>query len=147
MALSGSFANATGTPTEVGFYWGTSSGTMTNKVKATTPSGTSGNFTANLTGLTPGDTYVFQAYAVVPGSGVYASKSVTINAQYWDYVQLPAQSSSKPAVEGKTDWWELPGATDLGSRYEQATYYSGSARNLRIYMTRRCIRPCGLRIV
>ena len=129
MTLSGSFANATGTPTEVGFYWGTSSSTMTNKVKAATPSGTSGSFTANLTGLTPGDTYVFQAYAVVPGSGIYASQTATINAQYWDYIQLPALSSSQPAVEGKTDWWELPGATDAGSRYEVATYYSGSARN------------------
>ena len=129
MTLSGSFANATGTPTEVGFYWGTSSNTMTNKVKATAPSGTSGTFTANLTGLTPGDTYVFQAYAVVPGSGIYASQTATIDAQYWDYIQLPALPTSQPAVEGKTDWWELPGATDLGSRYEQATYYSGSARN------------------
>ena len=113
----------------MGFYWGTSSSTMTNKVKAATPSGTSGSFTANLTGLTPGDTYVFQAYAVVPGSGIYASQTATINAQYWDYIQLPALSSSQPAVEGKTDWWELPGATDTGSRYEIATYYSGSARN------------------
>ena len=106
MTLSGSFANATGTPTEVGFYWGTSSSTMTNKVKAATPSGTSGSFTANLTGLTPGDTYVFQAYVVVPGSGIYASQTATINAPYWDHIQLPALSSSQPAVEGKTDWWE-----------------------------------------
>ena len=129
MTLSGSFANATGTPTEVGFYWGTSSSTMTNKVKAATPSGTSGSFTANLTGLTPGDTYVFQAYAVVPGSGIYASQTATINAQFWNYIELPALSSSQPAVEGKTDRWELPGATDTGSTYEIATYYSGSARN------------------
>ena len=109
---------------------------MTNKVKAATPSGTSGSFTANLTGLTPGDTYVFQAYAVVPGSGIYASQTATINAPYWDYIQLPALSSSQPAVEGKTDWWELPSATALGSRYEVATYYSGSARNF----GRVCIR-------
>ena len=63
---------------------------MTNKVKGTTPSGTSGSFTANLTGLTPGDTYVFQAYAVVPGSGIYASVAKTIDAEYWSYIKLPA---------------------------------------------------------
>ena len=116
----------------MGFYWGTSSSTMTNKVKGTTPSGTSGSFTASLTGLTPGDTYVFQAYAVVPGSGIYASVTKTIDAEYWSYIKLPDTSGSSvsgPAVEGKTDWWELPGATDTGSRYEVATYYSGSARN------------------
>ena len=102
---------------------------MTNTVKATKPSGNSGTFTATLTGLTPGDKYFYQAYAIVEGTGTYASQTITVTADYWNYTEMPGGSTGEPAVEGKTDWWELPGATDLGSRYEQATYYSGSTRN------------------
>lgn len=82
--LSGSFTGASSTPSEVAFYWGTSSSSLTNcAIASITSSSTgadglvSGSFSASLTGLTPGETYVYQACATVNGSGTYASQSET----------------------------------------------------------------------
>ena len=47
---------------------------MTNKVVASAASATSGTFTATLTGLTEGQTYVYQAYALVNGTGTHAAE-------------------------------------------------------------------------
>jgi gliding motility-associated-like protein len=47
--------------TERGFYYGTSASPSTNKTITT---GTTGTFTSNITGLTPGTTYYFRAYAI-----------------------------------------------------------------------------------
>ena len=126
VTLSGSFANATGTPTEVGFYWGASSYSMTQKaVAGTNLSVTSGNFSANLSGLNPNTTYYYRAYAVVNGTGDYALDSETFEASSYGSFTTPA-----PPVEPAVDesWLELPGAVS-GSNYVVNTYYDGSERN------------------
>ena len=126
VTLSGSFANATGTPTEVGFYWGTSSYSMTQKaVAGTNLSVTSGNFSADLSGLNPNTTYYYRAYAVVNGTGYYALDSETFEASSYESFTTPA-----PPVEPAVDesWLELPGAVS-GSNYVVNTYYDGSERN------------------
>ena len=95
VTLSGSFADATGTPTEVGFYYGTSSSAMTSKVKATaSTSGTSGSFTADLTGLDATKTYYYRAYAVVPGNGTYALQTAEFTATYYDTVMIGVEASA-----------------------------------------------------
>lgn len=61
--LQGSFSGETGTITEVGFYYGTTSNPST-KVTAT---GTSSPFTKALTGLTQNTTYYYKAYVIEGG--------------------------------------------------------------------------------
>ena len=63
--LSGSYAGATGTVTETGFYYGT--GSPSTKVTAT---GTSSPFSKALTGLSANTTYYYKAYIVEGGHEV-----------------------------------------------------------------------------
>ena len=104
--LSGSFSGASSVPSEVGFYWGTSSNSLTNKVVADAASSTSGTFTAKLTGLTEGETYVYQAYAIVSGTGSHSSETQTFYASGTKYFKAGEASSSSSAFCG---WLELPG--------------------------------------
>ena len=131
VTLSGSFANATGTPTEVGFWYGTSSYSMTQKaVAGTNLSVTSGNFSANLSGLNPNTTYYYRAYVVVNGTESYASETATVEASSSGSFTTPAppvEPPVEPAVSGKS-WLELPGAVS-GSNYVVNTYYDVSERN------------------
>lgn len=85
---------------------------MTNKAVASAASATSGTFTATLTGLTEGQTYVYQAYAVVNGTGTHASEQQTFYASGTRFFK--AGGSSTPAVG--TGWLELPSKTD-GAQY------------------------------
>ena len=80
VTLSGSFSGATAVPDEAGFWYGTSASSLTNKVVAKVNASSvgdtySGTFTAALDDLVPGETYVFQSYAVVAGTGTYSSTS------------------------------------------------------------------------
>lgn len=94
VTLSGSFADATGTPTEVGFYYGTSSSAMTGKVKSTTQMyGMSGSFSADLTGLDATKTYYYRAYAIVPGNGTYAGQTAEVTATYYESVMIGVQAT------------------------------------------------------
>ena len=58
-SLNGSYSGATGTINAAGFYYGTSSGNLANKVTAT---GTQTPFSVALSGLTKNTTYYFKAY-------------------------------------------------------------------------------------
>ena len=76
VTLSGSYTGTSSSPAELGFYWGTSSNSLTNKltVSSVTATGTdSGTFEARLSDLVPGKSYVFQAFARVSGTGTYSS--------------------------------------------------------------------------
>ena len=99
---------------------------MTQKaVAGTNLSVTSGNFSADLSGLNPNTTYYYRAYAVVNGTGYYALDSETFEASSYESFTTPA-----PPVEPAVDesWLELPGAVS-GSNYVVNTYYDGSERN------------------
>ena len=69
--LLGSFSGETGTITEAGFYYGTTSGNLGNKVTAT---GTSSPFSKALTGLNAGTKYYYKAYVIVSGEEVCGSE-------------------------------------------------------------------------
>ena len=62
--LQGSYTGETGTITETGFYYGTTSGSLDTKVMAT---GTSSPFSKAITGLTPNTTYYYKAYVIEGG--------------------------------------------------------------------------------
>ncbi|MBO4605888.1 MAG: DNA/RNA non-specific endonuclease [Bacteroidales bacterium] len=72
VTLSGSFEGATGTISEVGFRYGTTSGSLGTKAVAT---GTSSPFSKALTGLTPNTTYYYKAYVIEGGEERLSSQS------------------------------------------------------------------------
>ena len=138
MTLSGSFSGATSLPSEAGFWYGTSSNSMDSHIVATVSSsyssnadGYNGTFTATLTGRTPGQTYVFQSYATVAGTGTFASQTQTAWALNSNYFTMPG-GGQNPAVD--KDWLELPSGHQ-GSQYVVNTYYSGERNYTHLYDT------------
>lgn len=97
---------------------------MTNKVVASAASATSGTFTATLTGLTEGQTYVYQAYALVNGTGTHAAEQQYFFASGTRFFK--AGGSSLPATG--SGWLELPSKTE-GAQYITNTLRAGGARN------------------
>ena len=91
---------------------------------ASAASATSGTFSATLTGLTEGQTYVYQAYAVVNGTGTHASEQQTFYASGTRFFK--AGGSSLPATG--SGWLELPSKTE-GAQYITNTLRAGGARN------------------
>lgn len=139
VTLSGSFTGAVSTPSEVGFYWGTSSSSLTNKLPASSVSTTSsdgGTFSATLSGLAPGTSYVFQAYATVSGTGQYSSEKGTFQAA--SPMVFKTQGTTKPAVD--KDWPEL-GSAKEGSQYVVSTTYAGSERNYTVFYDTSMMTP------
>ena len=115
-SLSASYFGASSEPAEVGFLYGTSSSSLTQKISGNGYSGTASSFWAELEGLSPGVKYYAQAYVVVNGKTTYGSTvSFTTEA--------PAV---QPAV-GQS-WLELPAAVS-GSQYVVTTLSSGGERN------------------
>jgi endonuclease G len=126
VSLSGSFAKASAVPREVGFYYGTSSYSMNNKVVASSsPSGTEGTFSVSLTGLVPSQTYYYRAYVTVSGTGEYASDEETIQASSYGTFTLSEDGEQSGEPSG---WLELP-ALVAGDNQVVNTYYAGSSRN------------------
>lgn len=138
VTLSGSFTGAVTAPTEVGFYWGTSSSSLTNKLPASSvsTSGTDGGtFSATLSGLNPGTNYVFQAYAIVSGTGQYSSEEETFRAA--SPMVFKTQGVTRPAVD--KDWLELASGKE-GSQYVVSTTYAGE-RNYTVFYDTSMMTP------
>ena len=93
---------------------------MTRKVTATIPSGTSGSFSAIVSGLSSGVVYYYKPYVIVSGSGTYASQQKEIAGSYGQF-EIPVEES----VSG---WLELPAVVKDSDDYVN-TYYAGKARN------------------
>lgn len=139
VTLSGSFTGAVTTPSEVGFYWGTSSSSLTNKLPTSSVSTTSsdgGTFSATLSGLAPGTSYVFQAYATVSGTGQYSSEKGTFKAA--SPMVFKTQGTTRPAVD--KDWLELASGK-VGSKYVVSTTYAGSERNYTVFYDTSMMTP------
>lgn len=111
--LSGSYSSVTGSVSEVGFRWGTSSGNLSNTATGTL-SGTS--FSASLSGLVAGTTYYYQAYAKVQGTG---DKSSTVSTFYGS-----TQSFTTSSLNTWLSNYEMP-ATNAASLSESNTLYEG----------------------
>ena len=103
----------TGTVIEAGFRWGTSSGNLANTASGIL-NGTS--FSANLTGLSAGMTYYYQAYAKVQGTG---DKSSTVNTFYGSTKSFTTQSLSTWLTN-----YEMP-ATKASAVSMSSTKYAG----------------------
>ena len=98
----------TGSVSEVGFRWGTSSGNLSNTATGTL-NGTS--FSASLSGLTAGTTYYYQAYAKVQGTGDKSSSVQTFTGDVNQFtteaeevgglLELPARRAPSEASVGK----------------------------------------------
>ena len=138
VTLSGSFTGAITTPSEVGFYWGTSSSSLTNKLPTSSVSMTNsdgGTFSATLSGLNPGTSYVFQAYAIVSGTGQYSSEKGTFHAA--SPMVFKTQGTTRPAVD--KDWLELASGKE-GSQYVVSTTYAGE-RNYTVFYDTSMMTP------
>ena len=138
VTLSGSFTGAVTAPSEVGFYWGTSSSSLTNKLPSSSVSTTGtdgGTFSATLSGLNPGTNYVFQAYAIVSGTGQYSSEEGTFCAG--SPMVFKTQGATKPAVD--KDWLELASGKE-GSQYVVSTTYAGE-RNYTVFYDTSMMTP------
>lgn len=138
MTLSGSYTGASTSPAEVGFYWGTSSNSLTNKltVSSVTATGTdSGTFEAHLSDLVPGKSYVFQAFARVSGTGAYSSDEQVFYAGTPTVFKMPG--GAQPAVD--KDWLELASAKE-GSQYVVSTTYAGE-RNYTVFYDTQMTTP------
>ena len=137
VSLSGSFSGATSQHVEAGFWYGTSSNSLNNYIAATVASSTStadgydGTFTATLSGLTTGQTYVFQSCVTVAGTGTYVSQTAECFAPSSAYFTMPG-GGNDPAVN--KDWLELPSGLK-GSQYVVNTYYSGERNYTHLYDT------------
>ena len=139
VTLSGSFTGAVTTPSEVGFYWGTSSSSLTNKLPASSVSTTGsdgGTFSATLSGLAPGTSYVFQAYATVSGTGQYSSEEETFYAG--SPMVFKTQGTTRPAVN--EDWLELASGKK-GPQYVVSTTLAGSERNYTVFYDTSMMTP------
>ena len=101
---------------------------MNNKVVGSMSSAgsTQGDITARLTGLTPGATYYYQAYANVPGTGHYASDTKEILASSTRSIVMPSIEEADPVID--EDWLELP-ACKVGSNQHVVTVSYGGERN------------------
>lgn len=103
----------TGSVTEVGFRWGTSSGNLSNTATGTL-NGTS--FSTNLTGLSAGTTYYYQAYAKAQGTG---DKSSTVSTFYGSTKSFTTSSLSTWLTN-----YEMP-ATKASAVSMSSTKYAG----------------------
>ena len=117
--LQGSYSGETGTISEVGFYYGTTSGSLGSKAVAT---GTSSPFSKAITGLSAGTTYYYKAYVLE-----YSEAASDYVYRYGDESSFTTTSAGY-AVSG---WLELP-ARPVAVDYV-GTFYDGSARNYTYY--------------
>ena len=93
--LSGSYSVLTGTLTETGFEYGTSSSSLTSSIGISigrsNVSTTGESFSEVLSNLSPGTTYYCRAYAKVQGTG---DKSSTVSTFYSSTKSFTTQSRS-----------------------------------------------------
>ena len=113
--LQGSFSGETGTIDEIGFYYGTTSGSLGTKAVAT---GTSSPFTKTLTGLAASTTYYYKAFV-----HEYNESTSSYEDRYGD--ECSFTTSATPLTP--TGWLELP-ARPAEADYV-GTFYDGDDRN------------------
>lgn len=114
--LSGSYAGASQTPGEVGFYWSTSAGVdnSDNELYVDMGSGASGSFSASLGSLSPSTIYYYRAYVMMGGEYFYGPEM--------SFTTSSATSGNQMSIG--TSWlahYEIP-ATDVPVTSGNVTY-------------------------
>ena len=126
--LSGSYSGATGSVTETGFYYGTTSSPNTK----VTASGTSSPFSKALTGLTANTTYHYKAYIVEGGQEVAGSvlsfKTKAVATATVSNSAASSVTSTSAVLNGS-----FSGAS--GQIYETGFYWGTSQNNLTAQVT------------
>ena len=122
----------TGTVSEVGFRWGTSSGNLSNTATDTL-SGTS--FSADLSGLKASTTYYYQAYVTVQGTG---DKSSTVSTFYGSTQSFKTSSAS---LKTWLTNYEMP-ATKASAVSASNTKYEGRYCHDTFYETYGSTKAC-----
>lgn len=100
--LNASYSGASAAPQYSGFYWGTSSFNLDRDTQnsTTTLTGTEGDFSVTVDGLTDGTTYYYQAYVKVLENGVYKTYNSSEVKSF--------RTKSVAAGTSGIDWFELP---------------------------------------
>lgn len=137
--LSGMYSAAATTPSETGFYWGTSAGEIKEELYVDSGSGKSGSFSKTLSSLEPGTTYYFRAYIIVKGDYYYGEvKSFTTRT-------ASGGGQDKPhGIDGVATWlsgYEIP-ATNVSVSASDVLYedrYCHSTVNEKTGGTKACI--------
>ena len=111
--LSGSYSLTTGTVTETGFEYGTSTSSLTSSTICT---GTESPLIATLSNLAPGTTYYYRAYAKAQGTGDKSSTVSTFNGSI--------QSFTTTSLNTWLTNYEMP-ATNVSSVSISDTKYEG----------------------
>lgn len=100
--LYGSFKDASSTPRETGFEYGTSPAAMSDFIQSPDAvSGTSGSFSAAVDNLYEGTTYYYRAYVVLMKNG-------QARYYYGPAVSFKTSSQGGEVGTGGIDWFELP---------------------------------------
>lgn len=97
--LQGSFSGESGTISEIGFLYGTSSSSLSSSIAA---SGTTSPFTATLSGLNASTTYYYQAYVKE-----YNETTASVETRTGSVLSFTTEAASNRV----TGWLELPAKT------------------------------------
>lgn len=126
--INGSFAGAAGTIYECGFYWGTASDDLSEKITTDGSALSSGNFSCQLTSLNTSTKYYYKAYVLElnESTGLYEERlagnvenfTTTSAAEY-----IPSGWLELPAVTGGEDFvGKFYGSAGTAGIYRNYTY-------------------------
>lgn len=100
--LNGSFTGATGSISETGFYWGTSSANLESTGTKAVAAGTASPFSKGITGLAASTTYYFKAYVKE-----YNESTSSYDFRYGG-VQSFTTTAAAPSKPGVLACYEIP---------------------------------------
>ena len=129
--LNGSYTGATGSISEVGFFWSTSQATVNNAGSGNkvTVSGTSSPFSKGITGLTASTTYYYRAYAKE-----YNESTDSYDTKYGSVVRFTTTASVQGLPEYLTGYG-MPDVSGIYSGLRTSGTYSDRDDNWYSYNT------------
>ena len=115
-SLSGSYSGASGSVSEVGFYWGTSSGALT-EFYVSNGSGSSGSFSKTLEGLSENTTYYFKAYVLE-----FNENTNSYEYRYGELKSFKTKSATATSDLGYLECYEVPSIPTLNGLETGGTF-------------------------
>ena len=147
--LYGAYSNASATPEELGFEWGTSAEALNGKVVSeSVVSGRAGMFNAWLKNLSPDTEYYFRAYIKLADKSYYSKvesfrtepdeSSGQQTSSYLSCYEIPATSLTNDALQsGKETWgntnWYKYNTTNPDQKVVIHTYKNSNNKVVRTY--------------